>query len=45
MELTLIPSNLDMALSGLKALKVRIVLKAGILAKPMTPTAKLNSET
>lgn len=44
-ELTLMPSSLDMALSGRSARRVLIVLKAGTLPKPATPTMKLKIET
>ena len=44
-ELTLIPSRRDMALRGRRALKVRIVLKAGMLPNPIIPTNRLKSDT
>jgi hypothetical protein len=39
------PSKRDIALNGLNALNVLIVLKAGIFPKPANPTAKLNNDT
>jgi len=39
------PSKRDIARSGRNARKVLIVLNAGILPKPASPTAKLNKDT
>ena len=44
-NLTLMPCILDMALSGLKALRVRMVLKAWIPPAPSNDAVKFISET